>query len=126
MLDQGAFDLDRILEIEPGFLGEADHEHDDSITSVSFAADRPLDPDRTRRWLNGVARTRGQDILRWKGILSFKGVETRVVFQGVHMLLALDQQRPWKADEPRTSRAVFIGRNLPVEELRGGFEACIA
>ncbi len=126
VLDKGAFDLQRILEIEPGFLGEDDHEHDDSIASVSFSSERPLDPGRAQRWLDTVAQTLGQDILRWKGILSLKGEAHRVVFQGVHMLLATERQRPWAPGEARSSRAVFIGRNLPVDELRAGFEACQA
>ena len=125
VMDQGAFDLQRILEIEPDFLGEDAHEHDDAIASVSFSSDRPLDPGRTERWLDTVAQTMGQDILRWKGILSLKGENDRVVFQGVHMLLATDRQRPWKVGEARSSRAVFIGRDLPVERLKAGFEACL-
>ena len=87
-------------------------------------SDRALDPGRTQRWLDSVAATMGQDILRWKGILSLRGEDQRVVFQGVHMLLAVDRQRPWATDEARTSRAVFIGRDLPVDKLKAGFEAC--
>jgi len=33
---------------------------------------------------------------------------------------------PWKADEPRRSKIVFIGRNLNRPQLRRGFEACQA
>ena len=33
---------------------------------------------------------------------------------------------PWKDGEPRTSRLVFIGRNLNRPQLRRGFEACQA
>jgi G3E family GTPase len=127
VLDRGAFDLQRILQIEPGFLdGEDDHEHDDDIGSVSFASDRPLDAERAERWLNDVAARYGAGILRWKGILDVKDIGERVVFQGVHMLLDLQKQRPWGADETRSSRVVFIGRDLPREALRAGFEACFA
>jgi len=48
------------------------------------------------------------------------------VFQGVHMMLDGDHQREWKQDEERTSRVVFIGRNLPEEKIRKGFESCVA
>jgi len=125
LLDQGAFDLQRILEIEPGFLSEEDdHEHDDTITSVSLSSDQPLDSIRARDWLEDIQGRYGQDILRWKGILNIRGVDQRLVFQGVHMLLDVELQRAWKADEARTSRAVFIGRDLPTAELTAGFEAC--
>jgi G3E family GTPase len=42
------------------------------------------------------------------------------------MILEGDLQRPWRADEPRSSRMVFIGRNLDEAALRAGFEACAA
>ena len=42
------------------------------------------------------------------------------MFQGVHMILDGDHQRPWKDGEKRDSRIVFIGRNLPEEKIRQG------
>ena len=36
-----------------------------------------------------------------------------------------DHQRPWKEGEPRQSRLVFIGRELPEATIREGFERCI-
>ena len=67
-----------------------------------------------------------QNILIYKGILAFRGEPKRFVFQGVHMMLDGDVQRDWKPDEPRTSRVVFIGRNLPEERIRREFQACVA
>jgi G3E family GTPase len=66
----------------------------------------------------------GVDILRMKGILALKDDPDRFVIQGVHMLIDGASQRPWKKQEPRESRLVFIGRNLPEDVLRSGFEAC--
>ena len=125
LLYLGAFDLDRILEIEPGFLGEDEHEHDEAVVSVSMSLDKPLDSNRARAWVSSIASDLGQDILRWKGILHIAGQDRRLVFQGVHMLLDVDLQRPWRDDEVRVSRAVFIGRDLPAERLKAGFEACV-
>jgi G3E family GTPase len=48
------------------------------------------------------------------------------VLQGVHMMLDGNHQRPWKNGEARESRLVFIGRNLPEETIRQGFEGCLA
>jgi G3E family GTPase len=125
LLDLGAFDLDRILEIEPGFLGEDEHQHDEAVVSVSMSLDKPLDSNRARAWVSSIASDLGQDILRWKGILHIAGQDRRLVFQGVHMLLDVDLQRPWREDETRVSRAVFIGRDLPAARLKAGFEACV-
>ena len=44
----------------------------------------------------------------------------------VHMILDGDHQREWKQDEKRLSRMIFIGRNLPEEKIRQGFESCVA
>jgi G3E family GTPase len=155
ILDRNAFDLDRILDIEPDFLQSGDdhdhhhdhdhghedhghnhdhsrnhgglkHYHDEEMQSVSIKTDKPLDPDKFFPWVQNLVQTEGPSILRCKGILSFKNDDDRFVFQGVHMILDGDHQRPWTKDEKRDSRIVFIGRNLPEETIRQGFESCIA
>ncbi|MEZ5898541.1 MAG: GTP-binding protein [Hyphomicrobiaceae bacterium] len=127
ILGRNAFDLDRILAVEPDFLDEGhEHEHDDEVASISLVSDAPLDAQRFFDWMQGVIAQNGVDILRMKGILAMKGDEERYVIQGVHMLIEGDHQRPWKADEKRQSRLVFIGRNLDRDALRRGFEACVA
>lgn len=68
----------------------------------------------------------GPDILRAKGIIDVKGEDRRLVFQAVHMLLEGDLQRAWKLNEPRTSRLVFIGRNLDKDVLQAAFDSCAA
>jgi len=128
VLGRGAFDLDRILSVEPDFLDEQAHahEHDEDIASVALRSDKPLDPQLFFPWLQGIAAAKGQDILRLKGILALKDDPQRFVVQGVHMLLEGDHQRPWAPGEPRESRLVFIGRDLGAETLRAGFLACAA
>ena len=126
VLGRRAFDLDRILAIEPDFLEEDDHEHDDAITSVALKEVRPIDLNRFNAWISGLLRTHGQDILRSKGILHVKGSPNRFIFQGVHMLMEGDDGKPWGLEEGRDSKLVFIGRGLDEAELRAGFGACIA
>jgi G3E family GTPase len=162
VLDRKAFDLDRILDIEPQFLETEDdhdhhhghdhgdghghdhhddhghhhhgehshkgikHYHDEDMQSVSLKIEKPLDPDKFFPWVQNLVQTEGPNILRCKGILSFKNDDDRFVFQGVHMILDGDHQRPWAKDETRDSRIVFIGRNLPEDKIREGFEGCIA
>ena len=152
ILGRGGFDLDRILTLEPEFLNPAhgepghvhddhcddhdhdhghehhhhDHEHDDDIKGVALTLDRPVDAQRITAWLNDLLARQGPDILRAKGILNVKGDDRRLVFQAVHMILEGDFQRDWKAGEDRTSRMVFIGRNLDEALLRVGFQSCAA
>jgi G3E family GTPase len=151
VLGRNAFDLDRILDIEPAFLeaeeahsheglhehehghdhghhhhGGLKHYHDEDMQSVALKTDKPLNADKFFPWVQDLVATDGPAILRCKGILSFKDDPERFVFQGVHMILDGDHQRAWKEGEARSSRIVFIGRNLPEEKIRAGFESCIA
>ena len=121
-----AFNLERVLAVEPDFLtSDHDHEHDDDVTSLSLTADAPLDLDRFQAWFGQLLQTRGQDILRSKGILDFKGEDDRYVFQGVHMLMDGAPMGVWP-EGARQSRIVFIGRNLDTMGLEEGFAACRA
>ncbi|MGD9670629.1 MAG: GTP-binding protein [Hyphomicrobiaceae bacterium] len=126
VLSRGSFDLKRLIEIEPGFLEEdpEDHEHDDSITSVSLKTNKPIQPDKFSSWMREFIRDRGVDVLRTKGILALDGHDKRYVFQGVHMVMDSEWGRNWLADEKRESRLVFIGRNLDAAELESAFAAC--
>jgi G3E family GTPase len=122
-----AFSLDRVLEVEPDFLtSDHDHEHDDDVKSVSFTSDTPLDLEKFQTWFGELLQSKGQDILRSKGILDFAGEDERYVFQGVHMLMSGSAMGDWPAGTPRNSRVVFIGRNLDQMGLEEGFEACKA
>ena len=125
VLGQNAFDLERVLEIEPDFLDEEHaHEHDDEVTSVSLESDTPIDPFMFQTWFGRLLQEHGQDILRSKGILDIKGESSRYVIQGVHMLMDGDFIGSWPANEPRRSRLVFIGRGLDRMGLEEGFAAC--
>jgi G3E family GTPase len=163
VLGRNAFDLDRILDIEPAFLEGDDHDHgdhhhdhdhddhddhdhhhhdhdhkhghthgglkhyhDEDMQSISLRTDKALDPDKFFPWVQDLVQKEGPNILRCKGILAFKDDDQRFVFQGVHMILDGDHQRPWKQNEKRESRAVFIGRNLPGKKIAEGFESCVA
>lgn len=127
LLDRNAFDLDRILDIEPDFLEAGHHHHhSEEVRSMSFTIPGDVDPEKFMPWINDISQAQGPNILRSKGILAFKDEPRRFVFQGVHMILDGDLQRDWKADEKRESRLVFIGRDLDEGELRKGFMACAA
>jgi G3E family GTPase len=151
VLGRNAFDLERILEIEPAFLEVDDHDHDhdhhhhdgdghhhahshgglkhyhdEDMQSISLSTEAPLDPDKFFPFIQNLVQVEGPNILRCKGIVALKDDPQRFVFQGVHMMLDGDHQREWRADEKRLSRLVFIGRNLPEEKIRKGFESTVA
>ena len=103
--------------------------HDAQIRSISLLTDTPLNEQKFDAWINDVLRTKGQDLLRAKGILNMAGKDERFVFQAVHMVSEGNFTGPWPAKDKRRSRLVFIGRKIDpaVEaELKAGFEACVA
>jgi G3E family GTPase len=135
VLGRGGFDLARITALESAHVhdkhcghghGQHHHIHDSGIASVSLTATQPMDARRVEAWLTQLVATQGADILRAKGIVDVAGDERRMVFQAVHMILEGDRQRPWRADEARSSRLVFIGRRLDAAALQAGFDACAA
>src|SRR5690606_18788625 len=85
VLDRGAFDLDRVLTLDPDFLDEHEHDHDghdhhdhdhhdhhghehaSDVTSISLRGG-DLDPKLFFPWLTRITQEFGPDILRLKGI----------------------------------------------------------
>ena len=127
LLNIQGFNLQRILEKEPDFLDvDAEHQHDDSVTSVSMVTRDPLIGGKILLWIEKLVQARQKDLLRFKGVVNVAGMQQRYVFQGVHMIFAGEFTTNWKPTEERMSRFVFIGRNLNKAELEAGFVACRA
>ncbi|MEL6261449.1 MAG: GTP-binding protein [Cyanobacteria bacterium J06626_6] len=120
-----AFDLTRALEIDPDFLGEDAHEHDETVGSIALVEPGEIDGQKLNSWLSELLQTQGPDIFRMKGILNIQGEDQRFVFQGVHMLFDGRPDRQWKQDETRKNELVFIGRNLDANQLKEDFRACL-
>jgi G3E family GTPase len=125
LLSVKAFDLNRALEIDPDFLGEDAHQHDETVGSVAIVESGAISEKRLNDWLGVLLQTKGADIFRMKGILNVKGDNNRFVFQGVHMLFDGNRDRPWKKGETRKNEMVFIGRNLDEAELKAKFRKCL-
>jgi len=155
IIDISGFNLKSILDIDPAFLADehpdAAHEHDhdhghdhahhhdhhehhhghhhhhhDDIGAFVFRSDKPFDPQLLEEFLGGVVQVYGPDLLRYKGILYITGVNRRMLFQGVHMLMGAEPGKPWQADETKESKLVFIGRKLPQDVFTRGLEQCLA
>lgn len=155
VLDRGAFDLKRALDNDPHFLDAHDHDHDHecgpdcdhdhhhhhhdhghdhdhaspihdlTVKSISLRGG-DMNPQKFFPWLEKITQMDGPNILRLKGIVALTDDPDRYVVQGVHMIIEGDHQRPWKEDEKRETRLVFIGRELDAEKLKRTFEACAA
>jgi len=126
----GSFDLDKTLEMDPEFLDtDAEHEHDQNVTSISSKFKGELNVNKLERWIGELMQTKAEDLFRYKGVLAVKGMDEKFVFQGVHMLFGGDFSREiglWKDGDDRECRFVFIGRDLDHQELEAGLLECKA
>jgi G3E family GTPase len=142
VFDLRGFNLNTTLEIDPDFLKEeGDHDHghdhshgdcghdhapgeachhaghhhhkDDDVKSFVFRSERAFDPAKLEDFLGAVVNIYGPRMLRYKGVLHMAGTDHKVIFQGVHQLMGSDLGPKWGKDEPRMSKMVFIGIDLP-------------
>jgi G3E family GTPase len=152
VFDLRGFNLNAKLDIDPDFLKEEEphdhdhahgehcdhpshaakdgqgghhHHHDDDVKSFVYRADRAFDPAKLEDFLGAIVNIYGPRMLRYKGVLNMKSTERKVIFQGVHQLMGSDLGPAWGADEPRNSRMVFIGIDLPREILEQGLDQCL-
>ncbi len=130
LINIGAFDLEKTLEMDPEFLDtSAEHEHDDRVTSTSMKFEGELNVNKLERYIGGLIQDHGENLFRYKGVLAVKGIDRKYVFQGVHMLFGGDFSDDiglWKEGETRECRFVFIGRDLDHEALQNGLLECRA
>jgi G3E family GTPase len=126
VLDIRGFNLNAILELDPEFLTDIQHEHHDQVESFVFRSDKPFDGTKLENFLSGMIQVYGPDLLRYKGVLWMKGNNRRVVFQGVHMMMGGDMGKPWGKAEKKGSILVFIGKKLPKDLFIAGLEECLA
>ena len=102
------------------------HHHDDDVKSFVYRAERPFDPVKLEDFLGAIVQVYGPKLLRYKGVLSMKGTDRKVIFQGVHQLMGSDLGPLWGPDEQRQSKMVFIGIDLPQDILIQGLEQSLA
>ncbi len=134
LLNAGLFDASGKIPDVAGWLREEvfdDHHHhhdvnrhDAEIRAFSLSFNTPLHWQGVGTWLEMLVSTRGESLLRVKGILDLVGQERPVVINGVqHLFHAPTLLTAWPAGEPRRSKLVFIVRNLERDVLLRGLEA---
>ena len=130
LINIGSFDLERTLEMDPEFLDtDAEHEHDQRVTSTSSKFEGELNVNKLERWIGSLMQNKAEDLFRYKGVLAVKGMDEKFVFQGVHMLFGgnfTEDIGLWKDGEIRECRFVFIGRDLDHQALQDGLMDCMA
>jgi G3E family GTPase len=121
----GALDPNRIIEPSTGersgFLAEA--EHGDGVLSFVIAQEPPLEWPAFSRAMETLLALRGADLLRVKGLLNVAGCRGPVVVQYVQHLAHPPVELQTWPDADRTSRVVFITRNIAERDVRNLFAA---
>ena len=102
------------------------HHHDDDVKSFVYRATKPFNPAKLEDFLGAVVQVYGPRMLRYKGVLDMEGTDRKVIFQGVHQLMGSDLGSPWAEGEPRVSKMVFIGLDLPRDILVQGLDQSLA
>uniref|UniRef100_F7E231 CobW C-terminal domain-containing protein n=1 Tax=Ornithorhynchus anatinus TaxID=9258 RepID=F7E231_ORNAN len=137
VLDLHAFDsLSGISFQNKLQLVQASHPHlDMSIVTVTFEVPGNSSEENLNvfiqnlLWEKNVKNKDGcsMEIIRLKGLVSFKDKSHQVIIQGVRELYDLeDTPVKWKEDAERTNRLVLIGRNLDKDILQQLFIATVA
>lgn len=126
VLNIGAFDLKRTLEMDAEFLNtEGEHEHDTTVSSLSICEPGSVDLELVQGFVGDILQNKGADIYRMKGVLSISHSEQKFVYQAVHMIFNGNFEDKWQSDEKRESKLVFIGKNLDHEGLKKAFRDCL-
>jgi G3E family GTPase len=123
LLHIATFSMKDKLELH---TSSGDTSHLREITSFVIREERPLNMQQVNEWITAVVEVLGENLYRYKGILSVEGTDKRVVFQGVHSLFAGKVDREWREDEERVSELVFIGKDLNKEWFEEHIHQCVA
>jgi len=96
-----------------------------SIEAVSMMVDAELDEELFGDWVESALGNVEARILRVKGILAMKGMDARVIVQGVGEAVEVLLGAAW-GEANRTSRLVVLGLGLDSAALEAGFLRCTA
>lgn len=96
------------------------------VSSVGFTIQGLLDVPAFNAFMGDLLKEKAADFYRTKGILAFSNQgDVKYVFQGVHEQVNFGPaENPWKADEVRSSKMVFIGKNIDYDFLKSSLQAC--
>lgn len=129
ILGLNSFSMESVLNYDPSFFeNQEDTKHNlELVSSVGIEFKGSLHAQWFNMFMMDLLRERAADLYRTKGLLSFHGQgDTKFVFQGVHEQINFGpSQKPWKPDEERVNKFVFIGKNLDRAELTKGLMECL-
>ena len=98
--------------------------HDAGIHAFGLTFDAPLPWEGIATWLEMLAVTRGDSMLRVKGMLNIAGEDRPVIIHGVqHLFHPPVRLAAWPEGHDRRSRIIFVLRNLRRQVVEDGLAA---
>jgi G3E family GTPase len=126
ILNLGGFDLTKVQNGVGGCQGSKGsvqkHERHE-IETLAFHADVDYDYELFRDWMVSFIAENGINVFRAKGVIALAGQQQRLVFQGVHGRIDGGLAAPW-GQEKRSSKLIFIGRQLDQNAIASGLARC--
>lgn len=102
------------------------HLHHAKVESIVLEETRPLDIMKVHHFINDELHMLGDNLLRYKGILSIFGKNKRMVLQGLYHLFSSEVGTEWEKEEERKSQLVLIGKSLSKEKLQHQLSLCVS
>lgn len=126
ILNIGQFDVKRFVN-KKGNWKEEDHAHDefgnhiekDGIISFMFKAEKPFDIQKFQLFAQNLPEA----IFRSKGIIFFKGLENKAIYQQVGRRIDVKTEMPWKKEKKQTM-LVFIGKGFDTQKIEEALKRC--
>jgi G3E family GTPase len=98
--------------------------HDARVHAFCLVFDDPLPLEGLATWLEMLVATRGEALLRVKGLLNLVGEDVPIVLHAVqHVFHPPARLAAWPPGHDRRSRLVFILRDLPRQAVEQGLNA---
>lgn len=126
ILNIGQFDVKRFID-KKGEWKEEDHDHDefgnhiekDGIISFMFKAEKPLDIQKFQLFAQNIPEA----IFRSKGIIYFKGLENKAVYQQVGRRIDVKTELLWQKEKKQTT-LIFIGKDFDPQKIEEALKRC--
>ncbi|TQI67077.1 G3E family GTPase [Clostridium sp. KNHs216] len=98
----------------------------DRIQATVLTEIRPMNKQKTNKWITDLFKNNGTKILRSKGFFCFEDDDYRYEFQAVRKTFHSKADRIWKDGDERKNIVALIGEKLPDRlELQNSFSACV-